>query len=34
MDNSRLRSFWEGLEMTDSGPLCEEPDRLTELFSL
>jgi len=26
--------LWEELEMTDSGPLCEEPDRLTELFSL
>jgi hypothetical protein len=34
MDENRLRSFWEELEMTDSGPLCEEPDRLTELFSL
>ena len=34
MDENRLRSLWEELEMTDSGPLCEEPDRLTELFSL
>jgi hypothetical protein len=34
MDGDRLRSFWEELELTDSRPLCEEPDRLTELFSL
>jgi hypothetical protein len=34
MDEIRLLSFWEELEMTDSRPLCEEPDRLTELFSL
>ena len=34
MDDERLRSFWEELEMTDSRPLCEEPDRLTALFSL
>jgi hypothetical protein len=34
MDENRLRSLWEELEMTDSGPLCKEPDRLTELFSL
>jgi hypothetical protein len=34
MDENRLRSLWEELEMTDSGPLCEEPDRLTEMFSL
>lgn len=34
MDESRLRSFWEELEMADSRSLCEEPDRLTELFSL
>jgi hypothetical protein len=34
MDESRLQSFWEGLELTESRPLCEEPDRLTELFSL
>jgi hypothetical protein len=34
MDENRLRSLWEELEMTDSRPLCEEPDRLTELFSL
>jgi hypothetical protein len=34
MDDNRLRSFWEELELTASRPLCEEPDRLTELFSL
>jgi hypothetical protein len=34
MDESRLRSFWEELEMTDSRQLCDEPDLLTELFSL
>ncbi|WP_407688587.1 class I SAM-dependent methyltransferase [Mycobacterium sp. HUMS_1102779] len=34
MDDNRLRSFWEELEMTDSRPLCEEPDRLTALFNL
>jgi hypothetical protein len=34
MDENRLRSFWGELELTDSQPLCEEPDRLTELFSL
>ncbi|UQX10576.1 class I SAM-dependent methyltransferase [Candidatus Mycobacterium methanotrophicum] len=34
MDENRLRSLWEELQLTDSGPLCEEPDRLTELFSL
>lgn len=34
MDTDRLRSFWEELELTDSRPLCSEPDRLTELFSL
>jgi hypothetical protein len=34
MDENRLQSFWEELELTDSRPLCEEPDRLTELFSL
>ena len=34
MDENRLRSLWEKLEITDSAPLCEEPDRLTELFSL
>jgi hypothetical protein len=34
MDDDQLRSFWENLEMIDSGPLCEQPDRLTELFSL
>jgi hypothetical protein len=34
LDENRLRSFWDKLKMTDSRPLCEEPDRLTELFSL
>lgn len=34
MDDNRLRLFWEELKMTDSRPLCEEPDRLTALFSL
>ncbi|BBX47796.1 hypothetical protein GCM10009641_11600 [Mycobacterium cookii] len=34
MDEYRLRSLWEELEMTDSAALCEEPDRLTEVFSL
>lgn len=34
MDENRLKSFWEELELTASRPLCEEPDRLTELFSL
>ena len=34
MDGDRLRSFWEEFELTDSQPLCEVPDRLTELFSL
>ena len=34
LDENRLRSFWEELELTASRPLCEEPDRLTELFSL
>jgi hypothetical protein len=34
MDEKRLQSFWEELELTDSRALCDEPDRLTELFSL
>ncbi|MGA8330984.1 MAG: class I SAM-dependent methyltransferase [Mycobacterium sp.] len=34
MDWHRLRSFWEELNLTDTRPLCAEPDRLTELFSL
>lgn len=34
MDENRLRSFWDELELTDSRPLYEQPDRLTELFSL
>lgn len=34
MDEDRLRSFWAELDLTASLPLCEEPDRLTELFSL
>jgi hypothetical protein len=34
MDESRLKSFWDELTLTDSRPLCEQPDRLTELFSL
>jgi hypothetical protein len=34
MDENRLRSLWDELELTASKPLCEEPDRLTELFSL
>jgi hypothetical protein len=33
-DENRLRTFWEELTLTDSQPLCERPDRLTELFSL
>jgi hypothetical protein len=34
LDDNGLRSFWDELELTDSQPLCEEPHRLTELFSL
>jgi hypothetical protein len=34
MDETLVKSFWEELKLTDSRPLCEEPDRLTELFSL
>lgn len=34
MDDDHLRSFWNELQLTDSQPLCEQPDRLTELFSL
>ncbi len=33
-DEDRLRSFWDKLELTASRPLCEEPDHLTELFTL
>jgi hypothetical protein len=34
MDGDRLQSFWEELELTESIPLFQEPDRLTALFSL
>src|SRR6185437_4896339 len=34
LDDDRLRSFWDELEVTDSRPPCEEPDRITALFSL
>jgi hypothetical protein len=34
IDETRVRTFWEELTLTDSQPLCERPDRLTELFSL
>lgn len=34
MDDHRLRLLWEEIELIDSRPLCAEPDRLTELFSL
>jgi hypothetical protein len=34
LDDTGLRSFWNELELTDSKPLCEEPHRLTEMFSL
>jgi hypothetical protein len=34
LDDDGLRSFWDELELTDSQPLCEQPHRLTELFSL
>ncbi len=34
LDDDRLRAFWDKLELTASRPLCEEPDRLTELFTL
>jgi hypothetical protein len=34
LDEDRLRSFWDKLELTASRPLCEQPDRLTELFTL
>ncbi|WP_197283671.1 glycosyltransferase 61 family protein [Mycobacterium sp. Marseille-P9652] len=33
LDEDRLRSLWDRLELTASRPLCEEPDRLTELFT-
>jgi len=34
IDENRLRSLWEGIEPIDSHPLCAEPGRLTELYSL
>ena len=34
LDDNRLRSFREELELTASRPLCEQPDRLTDLFTL
>lgn len=34
LDEDWLRSFWDKLELTASRPLCEQPDRLTELFTL
>ncbi|WP_292975330.1 class I SAM-dependent methyltransferase [Mycobacterium sp.] len=34
MDEIQLKSFWDDLRLTDSRPLCEQPDRLTELFSI
>jgi hypothetical protein len=34
LDQDRLRSLWDKLELTASRPLCEQPDRLTELFTL
>lgn len=34
LDEGRLRSLWDELELTASRPLCEQPDRLTELFTL
>jgi hypothetical protein len=33
LDEDGLRSFWDKLELTASQPLCEQPDRLTELFT-
>ena len=33
LDEDRLRAFWDKLELTASRPLCQEPDRLTELFT-
>jgi len=33
LDDDGLRSFWDKLELTASRPLCEQPDRLTELFT-
>ncbi len=34
MDEDRLHSFWNEVNLTDSQPLCDEPDRLTAHFSL
>lgn len=34
MDEDLLQGFWDEHRLTDSRPLCEVPDRLTELFSL
>lgn len=34
IDDRQLRSLWDELELTDSRPFFEEPDGLTELFSL
>jgi len=34
IDEERLQLFWKELKLTASRPLCEEPDRLTELFGL
>ena len=33
-DEDGLRSLWDKLELTASRPLCEQSDRLTELFTL
>ena len=34
MNEQHLQAFWDEYRLTDSRPLCETPDRLTELFSL
>ncbi|UMB69014.1 class I SAM-dependent methyltransferase [Mycobacterium paraterrae] len=34
LDDRQLRSLWDDLDLIDSRPLVDEPDRLTELFSL
>jgi len=34
LDEDRLRSLWDELGLPASRSLCEEPDRLTELFTL
>jgi len=34
LDEGRLKSFWDKLELTASRPLHAEPERLTELFTL